>query len=83
MRFYVPPENQGQIVEVAYAETPDGIVVRATDRHDGSVSFSVARWTKKLTRWWDSVGPWNAAPPGGRWRRLKKREAARLEDHDD
>lgn len=47
IRWDVPPENQGQIVEVAYADDPpepspacSGCVYRrVTDRSDGSVSY--------------------------------------------
>lgn len=44
VRFLVPPEGQGQMVEVSYAGIYDGRVLRRThDRSDGSISYAVAR----------------------------------------
>lgn len=40
--FTVPPEDQGQIIEVAYAGLGDGSVLRRiTDQSDGSVSYDI------------------------------------------
>ena len=41
--WIVPPECQGQIVEVAYGSQCDGTYYRRTsDRSDGSVTYAVA-----------------------------------------
>jgi hypothetical protein len=42
LNYIIPPRNQGQIVEVSYAITPDEVVRRTTDRSDGSVMFETA-----------------------------------------
>lgn len=72
LRFDVPPENQGQIVEVSYALTPDGIIKQTHDRSDGTISYLIAPWTGKLWNWSESVGPWNEVPPvsARSWRKI-------------
>lgn len=70
-RFHTPPRNQGQIVEVSYGASPDFAVMRSYDRSDGDTTYFVAPWTKKLSSWWESVGPWNDVPPVTNWRRLR------------
>jgi len=43
--FSVPPENQGQIVEVSYADLgADGILERSFDRSDRSASYRTREW---------------------------------------
>jgi hypothetical protein len=69
MTWIVPPECQGQIVEVAYATSCDGLLWRrVTDRSDRSVTYEVASA--------DSCGcekecacfsPQNAEPCGFDW----------------
>lgn len=66
-KFIVPPENQGQIVEVSYAETPSGIIMRVYDRSDRSEYFRRTPWTDRLIRWSESHGPQNAEPPCRKW----------------
>ena len=74
MNFLAPPACQGQIVEVAYAETPDGLIRRIYDRSDRTTQYHVMRWTAALIRWSDAIGPANAEPPvspqNRRWRRI-------------
>ena len=61
LRFYVAPEDQGQIVEIAYAMTDDGDVVRrrrdASDRSETAEMFLAPD---------DVFDPWNGAPRLGR-----------------
>lgn len=60
--FHVPPENQGQIVEVAYGMDPYSqvIVVRTIDRSTGETSY-VAYDGAECERF----EPWNEAPELG------------------
>lgn len=59
--WHVPPECQGQIIEVAFGMADDGIVVRRTfDRSDRSVCYATA----ELEGEWD---PWNGSPSGLDW----------------
>jgi hypothetical protein len=82
--FHVPPEYQGQIVEVSYASTPFGVVEKTFDRSDRTTRYRIASWTGALERWWASSGPWNTTPPRARWRRLTKNERLELDiDGDD
>jgi len=83
MKFHTPPKNQGQTVEVSYAGVAAGIIMRVHDRSDRSTSYYLARWTNKLDRWWDAVGPWNAEPPTKFGRRLSEKEVARLDPDED
>lgn len=76
--YVVPGECAGQIVEVAYAATPGGVVERRTDRSDRTVSYRRARWTDALRRWDDRGGAANTTPPAARWARITEAEAARL-----
>lgn len=69
----VPPECQGQMVEVAYASTECGVVRRITDRsvpagHPERESYTFCEWE-------DLEGefePWNEAPavPPGAWQAI-------------
>jgi hypothetical protein len=83
MRFIVPPENGGQIVEVSFAEAPEGVWMRVEDRSDRSIYYKLARWTTRLRRWSDSVGPQNREPPTARWgRALSERDFLRITDSE-
>jgi hypothetical protein len=74
-RFYVPPLNQGQIVEYSYAVTPSGIIERVFDRSDRSTYYNFHRWTRALQDWDD---PWNRPPPFVRgWKRITDAEVDR------
>lgn len=59
-RYYTPPECRGQIVEVSYASTEDGIIRRSHDRSDGTTTYQIALW-EDLD---DDIDfePWNAEP---------------------
>lgn len=70
-KFYVPPRNQGQIVEVAYASTPDGVLMRSRDASDGTTVCRMANWTRALRRWDDNGGAMNSPPPKARWKKLR------------
>lgn len=72
MRFITPPENQGQIVVISYALTPDGIIQRVYDRADHSEAYYATPWTPSLERWAESSGPQNSAPPTKRWKKITK-----------
>jgi hypothetical protein len=77
--FHVPPIYQGQVVELAYALTPLGVVERIHDRSDRTRAYQIADWTPALERWSESVGPWNSPPPRVRWRKLTAAERRELE----
>jgi hypothetical protein len=70
LRWITPPRNQGQIVTVSYACTPEGVWERTYDASDRSQAVRFARWTPKLERWAESSGPQNSVPPPARWRRV-------------
>lgn len=42
LSYTIPPRNQGQIVEVSYAITPDEIVRRTADSSNGSITYETA-----------------------------------------
>lgn len=58
LSYTVPPVNQGQIVEVAYAVTPDEVVRRTFDKSDRSVSYETA----DLCEMSGEFEPWNRVP---------------------
>lgn len=68
--FVTPPQNQGQIVVVSYALTPEGIIQRVYDLSDHSEAYYATPWTPRLERWADSFGPENSAPPTTRWKKI-------------
>jgi hypothetical protein len=82
MKFYTPPENQGQIIEVSYAGAgSEGLVMQVVDRSDGSEYYRITPWTQKLAKWWDSIGPWNEEPPTKKWgKKLTKAQLRRIVD---
>lgn len=71
MTMIVPPECQGQIVEVSYGWFEGSLYRRTRDRSDGTDLWSVAdeRGAAKLAE--TSWHPVNSAPPLGarRWKR--------------
>lgn len=58
LNYIVPPRNQGQSVEIAYAITQDEIVRRSIDRSDGSKAYEAADQSEIS----GSYEPWNRAP---------------------
>lgn len=57
--YHVPPVCQGQIVERAYAQVGDVLLVRAIDKSDGSVDYwMVALHGNEI----ESIEPWNDEP---------------------
>ena len=75
MNFYVPPQNRGQIVEVAYAHDGDGHVYRRVidqslpsgDRE--RITYYQARMLLD-----DDGDYWNRAPSNQRWREIEESE---------
>lgn len=67
--FHVPPQNQGQIVEVAYGSDCAGLVFRRTvDRSDGSTSYAVADSADcGCDSGCSCFEPWNSEPLGFDW----------------
>ena len=61
--FFVPPENQGQMVEYAYGLDPDDMVVvcRRTDRSDGEISYTAYVCPDD-----SDFEPWNCRPKMGK-----------------
>lgn len=76
MGFITPPQNQGQIVDVSYAETPHGIIMRVFDRSDRTTYYKKTPWTKKLLAWSVSSGPQNEEPPTARWFKVSEAEVS-------
>lgn len=69
----VPPENQGQAVEVAYTNVGEGYVLRRRiDRSDLSVAYAIARCLRS-----DEGDYWNGAPKNKRWRPITAAAAER------
>ena len=69
MKWIIPPECQGQMVEVAYGDSYDGMAWRCTtDRNDGSVAYEVAEMSDcgcdGECNCWE---PWNVEPSGYDW----------------
>lgn len=83
-KFHIPPEYQGQMVEVSFAEVYEGIVMRVYDRSDRSESYYITPWTQRLVNWSERVGSWNSPPPvaAGRWRKLSDSAAERMLGED-
>ena len=81
MRFHTPPRNRGQIVEVSYAETGAGLVMRVVDRSDRSEYYKITPWTTKLQTWAMRTGPQNENPPTRRWsKKLTEGQMLRIVD---
>lgn len=60
LKFHTPPANQGQIVEVSYAPTMEGEVIRRTlDRSDNSVCYAIADMDDE-----DAGEYWQTEPDG-------------------
>ena len=76
MLFTVPPENAGQIVEVAYACSPAGLVRRTLDHSDRSVTYALADVTAEP--WYEHYQPRNGAPPDCEWRSIDATELEAL-----
>lgn len=76
MKFHTPPENQGQIVDVAYVLIDGEIVIRKThDRSNGKTEYAESAVLAS-----DEGDYWNGAPANKRWRKLSQREVAYLFD---
>ena len=59
LKWHVAPEDQGQIVESAWASLgTDGALCRTTDRSDRTVTYRMHDWTP---RDWGFT-PWNGCP---------------------
>ena len=80
--FQVPPECQGQIVEVAYMCAGDVILMRTTDRSDGSVSYQIAEIEADDWSWYETYEQANGSPPiaDDRWQPIDARRVAAIRD---
>jgi hypothetical protein len=68
MIWIVPPENQGQGVEIAYAEGYNGTAYRrVTDLSDRSVSYERAFFADMDEEVADAFDPANGEPAGIDW----------------
>ncbi len=67
LEFHVPPRNQGQIVEVAYALFAEGnlVVKRVHDGSDGSATYYISPVCDD-----DDGDYWNGAPKNKDWQEL-------------
>ena len=73
--WHCPPECQGQVVIVEYADTFDGLVWRRTyDQSDRSETIEVASADDAET--WE---PWNGEPEGFAWRLSSRSDFDRAE----
>lgn len=71
MTYHIAPQNQGQMVEVAYATTGDGRVVRRThDKSDRTTRYAISRM---LTG--DEGDYWQTEPRNRRWTDITEGEA--------
>lgn len=73
MTFHVLPQNQGQIVEIAYARAGDTVVCRTLDRSDRSERYEVATALAG-----DEGDYWNQEPANRRWKTVSKEYIDRL-----
>jgi hypothetical protein len=73
IQFHVPPRNQGQIVEVAYAAVDDHVIQRVYDASDRTTEFYVSKMLVD-----DQGDYWNGEPANKRWRRIKGQELRRF-----
>lgn len=65
LKFVMPPENGGQMIQCAYAATSDAIVRRTQDMSDGTTVYQTADW-----HWLSGeFAPQNETPsvPFGAW----------------
>lgn len=67
--FHVPPRNQGQIVEVAYAAVDGMVIQRVYDASDRSIDFYISKMLKD-----DEGDYWNGEPSNKRWRKMTNKE---------
>lgn len=72
LNYTVPPRNQGQIVEVSYAITPDEIVRRTADSSNGSITYETADLCELI----GEFSPQNRVPsvPRDAWTRVAGNE---------
>jgi hypothetical protein len=75
--FHVAPQNQGQIVEVAYAACWGDVVRRITDKsigtgRPGRVEYAVSKMHAR-----DEGDYWQTIPVNRRWRKITAGEALR------
>lgn len=76
MIYHVAPKNQGQIIEVAFAATGDGRVLRRiTDRSDRTVRYAIADMHRD-----DAGDYWQTVPRNRRWRPISAGDAAWIGD---
>lgn len=66
LTWHVAPEDQGQIVEVAYAIWEEELVRRVSDGSDRSVSYALVSLDDVES---DKIEPWHEAPvvPDDAW----------------
>lgn len=76
--FMLPPENQGQIVEIAYALVEGLVIRRRYDRSDGETRYHASKCLVE-----DEGDYWNHAPANKRWRRIEEQDALRLVEEED
>lgn len=79
--YIIPPECQGQIVEVSYLQQGDILLRRAEDRSE--VPLSPARVQHYVVQLdddeIDTIEPWNAEPtPRGEWRPITELRAEQI-----
>jgi len=73
MKYITPPENQGQVVEYAYALYMGDLYIRVTDTSDGHVVYYIYR--DYSADYPDDDGQYvNGAPPDGIWDHMLDRK---------
>lgn len=77
IQFHVPPENQGQIVEVSYALAGDYTIRCMYDQSDRTKLYALTRTNDD-----DDGDYWNGAPHYQDWELLTEEDAQRLLDEE-
>jgi hypothetical protein len=60
LKWHIAPKDQGQIVEVSWAETFDGVLEKIFDKSDRSFVVRIHPWLKNDAEF----DPWNELPVG-------------------
>jgi hypothetical protein len=80
MLFETPRENQGQIIEVAYAcAGADYMIKRVHDRSDRTTSYYRATITESDWEWYETYEPCNGEPPLREWTEIDEATVRRMD----
>ena len=76
--FHVAPEDQGQIVEIAYMCAGNLMLRRIHDRSNGSSSYEFAEIGPDDWSWYETYEQCNGGPPISKWTSIDTTRAARI-----